>query len=139
MSLFYFKSYLIFVTSFSYSTRNSELPMLIIRMFSLNVSRPVNIIKCPLSTSSLIRPSYTIRATIFEKVFQPENFLKTEYFPTKRIISLWSRTCKFSSRTCKLYFSLWIHFWNVTRSGQTSLGSTKNKAFSNILTALCRV
>ena len=32
-----------------------------------------------LSTSSLIWPTYTIRATIFEKVFQPEKFPKNEY------------------------------------------------------------
>ena len=57
-----------------------------------------------LSTSSLIRPSYTIRATIFEKVFRPKKFPKTEHFLTKRIISLSSRACKLSSRTCKLYF-----------------------------------
>ena len=43
------------------------------------------------SPSSLIRPSFTISATIFEKVFQPGKFLKTEYFPTKRVISLSSR------------------------------------------------
>ena len=51
----------------------------------------------------------------FEKVFRPKNFLKTEYFPPKRIISLSSRTCKFLSRTCKLYFPLWIHFieWTI--------------------------
>ena len=36
-----------------------------------------------LSTSSLIRPSNTIRVTIFEKMFQPEKFSKTECFPTK--------------------------------------------------------
>ena len=36
-------------------------------------------------TSSLIHPSYTIRATISEKVFLPEKFHKTEYFPTKRM------------------------------------------------------
>ena len=59
-----------------------------------------------LSTLNLIRPSYTIKATIFEKVFRPENFSKTDFFPTKRIISLSSRTFKFSSRTCKLYFPL---------------------------------
>ena len=59
-----------------------------------------------LSTSSLIQPFYTIRATIFEKVFQPENFPQTEYFHTKRIIRLSSGTCKFSRRTCKLYFPL---------------------------------
>ena len=53
-----------------------------------------------LLTLSLIRPSYTIRATIFEKAFRLEKFPKTEYFPTMRIISLSSRTCKFSSRTC---------------------------------------
>ena len=41
-----------------------------------------------LSTLNLIGPSYTIRATIFEKVFWPEKFPKTEYFPSKRIISL---------------------------------------------------
>ena len=35
---------------------------------------------------------------------------KVQYFPSKRIISLSSRTCKFSSRTCKLYFPPWIHF-----------------------------
>ena len=35
-------------------------------------------IKKTLSTSSLIWPSYTIRATIFEKVFWPEKFPKTE-------------------------------------------------------------
>ena len=62
--------------------------------------------KTNLSNSSLIRPSYTIRATILKKVFRPEKFPTTEYFPTKRIISLSSRTCKFSSRTCKLYISL---------------------------------
>ena len=33
-------------------------------------------------------------ATIFEKVFQPRKFPKTEYFPTNRIISHSSRTCK---------------------------------------------
>ena len=38
-----------------------------------------------MSTSSLIRPSYIIRATIFEKEFWLENFPKTEYFPTKRM------------------------------------------------------
>ena len=69
---------------------------------------PCNVIIACL-TSSLILPSDTIRATIFEKVFRPEKFPKTEYFPTKRIISLSSRTCKFSSRTCKLYFPPWIH------------------------------
>ena len=37
-------------------------------------------------------------------------FRKTEYFPTKIILSLSSRTCKFSSWTCKLYFPPWIHF-----------------------------
>ena len=52
-----------------------------------------------LSTSSLIWPSYTIRSTIFEKVFWTEKFPKTKYFPTKRILSLSNRTCKFSSRT----------------------------------------
>ena len=57
-----------------------------------------------MSTSSLIRPSYTMRATIFERVFRPEKLPKMEYFPTKRIISLPSRTCKFSSRICKLYY-----------------------------------
>ena len=31
-----------------------------------------------LLTSSLIRPSYTIRATIFEKLFRPEKFPKTD-------------------------------------------------------------
>ena len=36
------------------------------------------------------------KGNIYEKVFQPEKFPKTEYFTTKRIISL-------SSRTCKLY------------------------------------
>ena len=41
-----------------------------------------------LSTSNLIRPSYTIRATISEKVFWPKTFPKTEYFPTKRKISV---------------------------------------------------
>ena len=34
-----------------------------------------------LSTSGLIRPSYTIKATIFEKVFLPEKFPKTKYLP----------------------------------------------------------
>ena len=63
-----------------------------------------------LLTSSLIRPSYTIRVIIFEKVFLPKKFLKTEYFPTKRIISLTIRTCKFSSRTFILYIPPWIHF-----------------------------
>ena len=63
-----------------------------------------------LSTSSLIQPSYPLRATIFEKVFWPEKFPKTEYFPTRRIISLSSRISKFSSKTCKLYFPPWIHF-----------------------------
>ena len=62
-----------------------------------------------LSTSSLIWPSYTMRATILEKVFQPEKFLKTEHFPTKRIISLSSITCKYSSRTCKLCSPLAIN------------------------------
>ena len=38
-----------------------------------------------LSTSRLIRSSYTIKAIIFEKVFQPEKLPKTEYFPTKRL------------------------------------------------------
>ena len=52
-------------------------------------------LKSTLVTSSLIWPSYTTRATIFEKVFQPEKFPKTEYFPIKRMISLSSR--KFSS------------------------------------------
>ena len=47
---------------------------------------------------------FTIRATIFEKVFWPKKLPKTEYFPTKRTILLSSRTCKFSSRACKLYF-----------------------------------
>ena len=60
-------------------------------------------LKSYLSTSSLIRPSYTIGATIFENMFWLEKFPKTEYFPTRRIISLFSRTCKFASRTCKLY------------------------------------
>ena len=64
------------------------------------------IAKKSLSTSSLIWLSYTIRATIFEKVFLHEKFPKTEHFPTKRIISLSSRTFLFSSRTCKLYFPL---------------------------------
>ena len=41
-----------------------------------------------LSTSSLIQPSYTIRAANVLKLFRPENFPKAEYFPTKRIISL---------------------------------------------------
>ena len=45
-----------------------------------------DVMKNVLSTSSLIWPSYKIRATIFEKVFRPEIFLKTEYFPTKRIM-----------------------------------------------------
>ena len=45
-----------------------------------------------LSTSSLIWPSYTIRATIFEKFYRPEKFPKTEYFPTKRIILIGSYT-----------------------------------------------
>ena len=31
-----------------------------------------------LSTLSLIQPSYTIRATIFEKVFRPKKFPKTD-------------------------------------------------------------
>ena len=70
----------------------------------------IPVAKCFLSTSSLIWPSYTIRATIFEKVFWPENFPKTEYFNNKRIISLSSRTCKLSSRTCKLYYPPWMHF-----------------------------
>ena len=35
-------------------------------------------------------------------MFFTKKFPKPEYFPTKRIISLSSRTCKFSSRTCKL-------------------------------------
>ena len=51
--------------------------------------------------------SYTIRSTIFENGFWPEKFPKTEYFFTKRIISLSSRFCKFSIRTWKLYFP-WI-------------------------------
>ena len=46
------------------------------------------------STSSLIRLSFTIRATIFGKVFQPDKFPKIEYFPTKRTISLLRRSCK---------------------------------------------
>ena len=33
-----------------------------------------------MSTSSLIWPSYTIGATIFEKVFQPEKFPITEFY-----------------------------------------------------------
>ena len=41
-------------------------------------------LKFPLSTSSLIWPSYTLRATIIEKVFRLESFTKSEYFPTKR-------------------------------------------------------
>ena len=41
-----------------------------------------------LSTSSLIWPSYTKRATIFEKVLGPKKFPKTEYFHTISIISL---------------------------------------------------
>ena len=60
-------------------------------------------LKFYLSTSSLILPSYTIRAAIFGEVFQPKKFPKSEYFATKRIISL-------SSRACKLNFPPWIHF-----------------------------
>ena len=36
-------------------------------------------IYCFLTTSSLIRHSYTVRATIFEKVFRSEKFPKTDY------------------------------------------------------------
>ena len=67
-------------------------------------------VKTTLSTSSRIRSSYAIRATIFEKVFRLEKFPKTKYISTKRRKSLSSRTCKFSSRTCKLCFPPWIHF-----------------------------
>ena len=35
--------------------------------------------------TSLIRPSYTIKATIFEKVFQPEKFPKTENFELRQL------------------------------------------------------
>ena len=56
-----------------------------------------------LSTSSLIWPSYTMRARILEKkCFYLKNSSKTEHFLTKRIISLSSITCKYSNRTCKL-------------------------------------
>ena len=41
--------------------------------------------KCILSTLSLIWPSYTIKATIFENVFRPKRSPKTEYFQTKRV------------------------------------------------------
>ena len=41
---------------------------------------------------NILWPSYTIRATIFELVFPPKKFPKTEYCPTKRKISLSSRT-----------------------------------------------
>ena len=45
-----------------------------------------------MSTSSLIRPSYIIKATIFEKVFWPEKFPKTEHFG-----HLSGLKCEFSS------------------------------------------
>ena len=52
-----------------------------------------------LLTSSLIGPPYTIRATIFEKVFPPEKFPKTEYFPNKR--------------TCFYFFTdYWLNYWH---------------------------
>ena len=53
-------------------------------------------------------------------MFRLEKFPNSENFPTKRIIPLSNRTCKFSSRTgkfssrtCKLYFSPWIHYINI--------------------------
>ena len=50
------------------------------------------VLQYSLSTSSLIRPSYSKRATIFEKVFWPKKLPKTEYFPTKRILGPdWSK------------------------------------------------
>ena len=79
-----------------------QLNLLCVSSFVIHTYFILTISQFYLSTSSLIRPSYTIRATIFEKVFWPEKFPKTKYFPTKRIKSLSSRTCKFSSRTCKL-------------------------------------
>ena len=47
--------------------------------YILNRKQASFILMINLLTSSLIRPSYTIKATIFEKVFQPEKFPKTEY------------------------------------------------------------
>ena len=45
-------------------------------------------------TSSQIRHPYTtIRATIYEKVFWPENFPKTEYFPTKSDLVFFRALC----------------------------------------------
>ena len=48
-----------------------------------------------LSTSSLIWPSYTIRATIFEKVFQPKKF------PTTDEIALTSRPSYLAGKGAK--------------------------------------
>ena len=51
--------------------------------------------KISLSTSSLIPPSYTIRATIFEKVSRPEKFPKTEYFaPSMQLLPSFCHYCR---------------------------------------------
>ena len=50
-----------------------------------------------LSTSSLIWPSYQMRATIYQKLFFPQIMSNNSCFATKSWIS--SRTCKISSRT----------------------------------------
>ena len=49
-------------------------------------------IKQSLLTSSLIQPSYPLNATIFENVFRPEKFPKTDY--TALIASLLHRDGK---------------------------------------------
>ena len=90
-----------------------------------------------LSTSSLIRPSYTIRATIFQKVFRPEKFHKTEYCPIKRIIPLSSRTCMFSSRTCKYlcYILSSLRRWDYSAAIQElfSFLGIRTKHFTSLL------
>ena len=73
--------------------------------------------------SCLIQPSYQTRATIF-KVFFLQLKSNNSCFNTKIRILISSKTCKFSSRTWKLYFSLWIHvtektlaeFFNIMQS-----------------------
>ena len=65
--------------SFASSSSKTRLPWTISKIKLLDSLDHFIIKHKFLSTSSLIQPSYTIRATIFEKVFRLEKFPKTEH------------------------------------------------------------
>ena len=97
--------------------------------FHLNIQN----LQSNLSTSSLILPSYTIRATIFEKVFWPEKFPKTEYFPyfQAELVSFQAELVSFQAELVN--FTSLLEFIFLNRGKMTSFVGRAKRAFWPIL------